>query len=163
MPNRHNGSRSPVRAINTATHPTWVQAVPQPRTWSEPTVQEIAPAPQPVAAQTALACPDCGSMVRLALIPAAAQQSAPALHSPQHLRPAPDPGGTEEFEDSVRRYKRELISRALETHGGVMTRAAKALGLKYTTFVAMVHRLEVFADGEESPADVTRSAQPPQR
>jgi hypothetical protein len=166
MPNRYNGSRSPVRAINTATHPTWVHAVPQPRTWSEPTVQEIAPAPaapQPAAAQTALACPDCGSMVRLALIPATVQQSAPAAHSPRHLRPAPDPGGTEEFEDSVRRYKRELISRALETHDGVMTRAARALGLKYTTFVAMVHRLEVLADGEESPADVKRSAQPPQR
>jgi len=39
--------------------------------------------------------------------------------------------------------QRQLIRRALEENGEVMTRAAKALGLKYTTFVAMAHRLGV--------------------
>jgi transcriptional regulator with GAF, ATPase, and Fis domain len=49
----------------------------------------------------------------------------------------------EGFDDTVNAFKRELIARALDESGGVMTRAAKALGLKYTTFVAMAHRLGV--------------------
>jgi len=43
---------------------------------------------------------------------------------------------------------------ALEESDGVMTRAAKTLGLKYTTFVAMAHRLDVrAANGKKIEAE----------
>jgi transcriptional regulator with GAF, ATPase, and Fis domain len=89
-------------------------------------------------------------MVRLALIPANgwAQPAGPA--APQ---PAIDQGSVPDFEESVARFKRELISRALEDNDGVMTRAAKALGLKYTTFVAMVHRLDVSTGEDRDSSD----------
>jgi transcriptional regulator with GAF, ATPase, and Fis domain len=54
----------------------------------------------------------------------------------------------EPFDDTVNAFKRELITRALAENSNVMTRAAKALGLKYTTFVAMAHRLGITKDGD---------------
>jgi transcriptional regulator with GAF, ATPase, and Fis domain len=122
-------------------------------------VQEIiprAPFASPSLEGIALACPDCGSKVHLALIPTSPTEAAEA-HSrgaASALRSAPDPGHVLSFEDSIQRHKRELITRALEKTDGVMTRAAKALGLKYTTFVAMAHRLEVrAANGKEIEAE----------
>ena len=103
-----------------------------------------------------MACPDCGSKVRLALVPSFAEEptEAPSHDARPTLRAAPDPGPLPSFEDSIQNHKRELITRALEQNDGVMTRAAKALGLKYTTFVAMTHRLEVLAsNGEQGEAE----------
>ena len=158
MAHGYNGSRSPVRAIGTGTHPTWAGPVPRPRTWSEPQAQEIiprAPSALPVLENMALACPDCGSKVHLALVQTSPEEAAEAHthRAASALRPAPEPGQLPSFEDSIQRHKRELISRALEETDGVMTRAAKALGLKYTTFVAMAHRLEIPAsNGTEGQA-----------
>ncbi len=154
MAHGNNGSRSPVRAIGTGTYPTWAGAVPRPRTWSEPQVQEITPRTpfaSPALEDATLACPDCGSRVRLALVPASTDEAARALSrdARSELRAAPDPGPLPSFEDSIQRHKRGLITRALEENDGVMTRAAKALGLKYTTFVAMAHRLEVLAANDK--------------
>jgi len=73
--------------------------------------------------------------------------------SPLTLQPAPAREEAPDFEESVRRHKRGLIVAALEQNGGVMTRTAKALGLKYTTFVAMVHRLGVLESDEEPSAE----------
>ena len=58
-----------------------------------------------------------------------------------------------DFDASIRDFKRDLICRALAENGGVMTRTAKALGLKYTTFVAMVHRLGVLDEPEPKTTD----------
>ncbi|MGD8817178.1 MAG: helix-turn-helix domain-containing protein [Acidobacteriota bacterium] len=71
--------------------------------------------------------------------------AAPRPDAPE--APLPD------FERSVRDYKRTLIGRALAENDGVMTRASKALGLKYTTFVAMVHRLQIDTGPTETTAD----------
>ena len=146
MANEFSRSRSPVRAISTAIHPAWTNVAPRPRTWSEPQISELnttplvgTPSPEPLQ----LACPDCGCSLKLALVAdQASQEHHPSSESPT-LRPAPEPSATPSFEDSIRDHKRDLIVRALEEHNGVMTRAAKALDLKYTTFVAMVHRLEI--------------------
>lgn len=158
MAHGYTGSRSPVRAISAATHPTWAGPVPRPRTWSEPDVQEIiprAPLASPSPEGVALACPDCGSRVHLALVPTSPEEATGA-HSPgaaSALRSAPEPELMSSFEDSILRHKRELITRALEETDGVMTRAARALGLKYTTFVAMTHRLGIPAsNGEQGEA-----------
>ncbi len=159
MAHGYNGSRSPVRAISTATPPTWAGTLPRPRAWNQPQVQEIIP-PAPFASPwlegIALACPDCGSRVHLALMPTSPDEAA-ATHTRGEvsaLRSAPEPGPLPSFEESIQRHKRELITRALEETDGVMTRAAKALGLKYTTFVAMAHRLQVrAANGEEIEAE----------
>lgn len=148
MAHGYDESRSPVRATSTATRPTWAGPVPHPRTWSEPPVQEViprAPVASPSLGGIALACPDCGSKVHLALVPTSAGAAAKerprcAASTP---RSAPEPEPLPSFEDSIQRHKRQLIIRALEETNGVMTRAARALGLKYTTFVAMAHRLEV--------------------
>ena len=147
MVNSHSRSRSPVRAISTASQPTRATIAPQSRSWSEPTVQEVAPrhVPATLTQETPiLACPDCGSPVQLALIPAATEQAPQAPLS--RLRAAPEPGPLPDFDGSIERHKRDLICRALEENSGVMTRAAEALGLKYTTFVAMVHRLGVLQE-----------------
>ena len=147
MVNSYSRSRSPVRAINTASQPPRATITPQSRSWSEPRVQEAVPrhVPATLGQETpVLACPDCGSPVQLALIPAATGQAPQAPLS--RLRAAPVPGPLPSFEDSIERHKRDLICRALEENGGVMTRAAEALGLKYTTFVAMVHRLGVLQE-----------------
>jgi len=148
MANTRNRSRSPVRAFNTVAHPAWANVPPRPRSWSEPTVREMpaaVPYPLSTPAGPQLACPDCGAQVQLALVPAAGaafQEPAPVPHA------APEDEMLPAFDDSVRAYKRQLVQRALQENDGVMTRAAKALGLKYTTFVAMVHRLEE-EDGED--------------
>jgi len=87
--------------------------------------------------------------VRLALV-ADRQVDHPgtaALHSAPSLQALPD------FEDAVTEYKRHLVRRALDDNDGVMTRAAKALGLKYTTFVAMVHRLDANGSDEYTAED----------
>lgn len=144
MASHYNGSRSPVRAINTASSAGWAGSPQRPLSWSEPASYPAAapPSAAPGGRGTHLACPQCGSAVRLALLP-----GEEIGHPNAELRPAPAPERLPDFEDAVTHYKRELVSRALEENDGVMTRAAKALGLKYTTFVAMVHRLEE-KDGE---------------
>jgi transcriptional regulator with GAF, ATPase, and Fis domain len=96
-----------------------------------------------------LMCPDCGVTLQLALVPSATRRSRPESVGARISRVSAESDPLPDFEDSVRRYKRDLISRALEENDGVMTRAAKALGLKYTTFVAMVHRLDVSSPESE--------------
>ena len=173
MAHGYDGSRSPVRALGTGTTPTRAGTLPGARTWSEPRAQAIIP-PAPSAAPSlediALACPECGYKVRLALIPTS-PEGAPEAHSrdpTSALRsaPAPEPEPLLSFEDSIQRHKRELMTWALEESDGVMTRAAKTLGLKYTTFVAMAHRLDVRQWSEPlclPPAVIRRQARLEQR
>lgn len=145
MANGYKGSRSPVRAIYTA-HPSGGSTVATPRSWGEPLAREL-PAAEPVsypeAENHSLSCPECGSVVRLTLTLESSQPPQPQRLSPLTLQPAPAHDEAPDFEESIRRHKRSLIVAALERNGGVMTQTAKALGLKYTTFVAMVHRLGV--------------------
>ena len=151
MDSHYNGSRSPVRAINTASRADWAGSLQPPMSWIEPTVHAAAPRPAIApdnGATTHLACPECGTAVRLALLPAPGVEQVNA-----GLRTAPSPEPLPDFEDAVTGYKRELVARALEENDGVMTRAAKALGLKYTTFVAMVHRLDEGDSGDDSTED----------
>ncbi len=155
MANGNNGSRSPVRAINTA-HPAWGSAVPTRRSSSEPLARELpaaAPVSYPAAENHALSCPECGSGVRLMLTLGSSEPPQPQPMSPLTLQPTPGHEQALDFEESIRRHKRGLIVAALEQNGGVMTRTAKALGLKYTTFVAMVHRLGVLESDEEPAAE----------
>ncbi len=153
MSTAYHRSRSPVRAIHTGVHQRWAAPTAQPRTWSEPEVREVSaatPVPAPSSDHPEFACPDCGSTLRLALIRTSAESAWSPPGSGDRrptLRAAPDIDPLPDFEDSIQEFKRELISRALSEHDGVMTRAAKALGLKYTTFVAMVHRLGI--NGED--------------
>jgi transcriptional regulator with GAF, ATPase, and Fis domain len=115
-------------------------------------VHELASAPKPDE-DGVLKCPDCGSSVRLALVSTVDR----GLHHRSAPRAVPDPvegsASLPDFEQSVKRYKRDLIARALDENDGVMTRAAKALGLKYTTFVAMVHRLEMGPREDDRDSD----------
>lgn len=145
MSNGHNGSRSHVVPINPVKQADWTAPGHRPRPINEPRSQAVAsptPLTAPVHQDTLLACPGCGSTVRLALISAgAAREAQPAAQT--NLRPAAEPEPLPDFEESVREFKQELIARALRQNNGVMTHAAEALGLKYTTFVAMVHRLEM--------------------
>ncbi len=157
MANGHSRSRSPVRAINTV-HPSWGNAAPTPRSWSEPFARELpalAPVSYPVAENHALSCPECGSVLRLSLTAWRHEMLPPQPRqmSSLTLQPAPEHEETPDFEGSIRRHKRDLIAAALEQNGGVMTRSATALGLKYTTFVAMVHRLGVLEINEETAAE----------
>jgi transcriptional regulator with GAF, ATPase, and Fis domain len=113
-------------------------------------VPRATPLAAPTAVAPVLACPGCGAEVRLELVPVDS--------SPRQLTDAGPPSNAPEpslpdFERSVRDYKRALIGRALAENDGVMTRASKALGLKYTTFVAMVHRLEIDTAEPEAEAD----------
>jgi len=110
----------------------------------------VIPLAAPTAVTPFLACPGCGTEVRLELVPV---ESPPReVTSTVPLSDAPEPP-LPEFEQSVRDYKRALIGRALAENDGVMTRASKALGLKYTTFVAMVHRLEIETEESEATTD----------
>lgn len=148
MASRYDGSRSPVRAISTASRAGWAASAQRPLSWSEPTVSPAAPQPAlPVdlPVNLPLACPNCGAAVRLALT-----ADRQADHTSTGLRSAPSPEALPDFDDAVTEYKRDLVRRALDDNDGVMTRAAKALGLKYTTFVAMVHRLD--ANGSDAGA-----------
>jgi transcriptional regulator with GAF, ATPase, and Fis domain len=96
-----------------------------------------------------LACPECGAALKLQLLASQVFDRQPAATSP--TREATEPV---DYEDTVTTFKRELVSRALRENGGVMTRAAKALNLKYTTFVAMAHRLGVAKnDGRKEAAE----------
>lgn len=98
-----------------------------------------------------LSCPECGTSLRLELQPAPPSHARrPARASGLHA--APEPDSLPDFEATVKDYKRKLISRAMKENDGVMTRAAEALGLKYTTFVAMAHRLDVVENnGDDDP------------
>ncbi|MFQ5742505.1 MAG: hypothetical protein ACE5HV_02825 [Acidobacteriota bacterium] len=60
----------------------------------------------------------------------------------QQLQHAPH-NGLPTFGQAVNEFKRQLLSFALAENEGVMKYAAAALGMKYTTFVEMAHRLEV--------------------
>jgi len=160
MPTVYRRSRSPVRAINTSAHQAWASPSPHLRTWSEPEARELrAATPTPAPEHRDLACPDCGTSLRLALVPSRYDNSYATPHphgdTPAALKAAPDVEPLPDFETSIQEHKRELIARALQESDGVMTRAAKALGLKYTTFVAMVHRLDVL--DMESPRGVDGS------
>ena len=80
MANGYSRSRSPVRGINTV-NPSWGDAAPGPRSWSEPLARELpaaAPASYPVAENHALSCPDCGSVLRLSLTTQSGE-----IHPPQ--------------------------------------------------------------------------------
>lgn len=152
MANGFDRSRSPVRAINTVAKPAWGNAFQRPRSWSEAVVPSATPV-TPLAPQAlgnpVLACPGCGAEVRLELVPVTTQARPVA----RPIEAAGDPEQLPDFEESVRNYKKELIGRALAENNGVMTRASKALGLKYTTFVAMVHRLDLDTEAGERAED----------
>ncbi len=156
MANGYSRSRSPVKVIDSA-NPTWHNVAPAPRSWGEPVARELpvtAPVSYPVAESHTLSCPECASPLRLSLTAWNGEMLPPQPQrmSPLTLQPAPEQAERPDFEESIRRHKRDLIAAALEQNGGVMTRAARALGLKYTTFVAMVHRLGVLETGEETAA-----------
>ncbi len=159
MADGYSQSRSPVRAIESAGHLVAENTLP--RSWSEPGVREpgvgeLAPTPTgtSIAAVDAsgLACPECGSALRLQLA-ASGHGAVNATQGVAPLRPARAPDPMPDFDASIRDFKRDLICRALAENGGVMTRTAKALGLKYTTFVAMVHRLGVLDEPEPKTTD----------
>lgn len=156
MANGSRQSRSPVRAITSVDHP-------DPRwrpTGSGPAHvaadrHAAPPALAPAAAAHAMSCPRCGSALQLQLQPAPTPPSMVHEEGAPALRAAPAPDPLPDFESTVKDYKRRLIRRALEENGDVMTRAAKALGLKYTTFVAMAHRLGVVQKDENGDDDAS--------
>ena len=145
---RYSQSRSPIRAIAAASHTAAGLPLPQTRPWGN----VILPEGEPDHAleleslgelrRQPLACPECGTALSLRLL---------ATQAAHHVAPSIAPGiapatlhvPLDQFDDAVEAFKRELITRALKENGGVMTRAARALGLKYTTFVAMAHRLGI--------------------
>ena len=139
---RYSQSRSPIRAIAAASHTAAGLPLPQTRPWGDVILPESEPNHALELESLAelrrhsLACPECGTELSLRLLATqAAHQDAPSI-APGTLRVSLD-----QFDDAVNTFKRELITRALKENGCIMTRAAKALGLKYTTFVAMAHRL----------------------
>ena len=54
--------------------------------------------------------------------------------------------GRSDYKTVLNAIERDLLGRALERNNGVMKYAARALGLKYTTFVAKAHRLGLIAE-----------------
>lgn len=95
-----------------------------------------------------LSCPQCGAALLLQL-----HTRATEGRKAGDLPAAPKPETRPDFETSVNALKRDLLEQALQESGGVMTQAAKAIGLKYTTFVAMAHRLGVVESDGEQQAD----------
>jgi DNA-binding NtrC family response regulator len=139
MANGQGRSRSPVQPL--ATTPRYGADGAASRSWVDsPPSRQLHP---PSLAHEPLACPECGSRLQLQL---RALDAPPQVPRPTPLRPAPAAETRTDFEASVREHKRHLLRRALQENGGVMTRAAKAVGLKYTTFVAMAHRLGIVED-----------------
>ena len=139
MANGQGRSRSPVQPF--ATTPRYGAQSAAPRSWVD-----SPPSPQlraPLLAHEPLACPECGSRLQLQL---RALDAPPQIQRPTPLHQAPAAEAPADFEASVCEHKRYLLRRALQDNGGVMTRAAKAVGLKYTTFVAMAHRLGIVED-----------------
>lgn len=146
-------SRSPIRAVAPVSQASYGSPATQSSPWSISTPPEgdkSAPLVYHDLHSDGLACPECGATLKLQLLanhvfnrrPAA---SAAPLEAEQQV----------DFEETITTFKRELVSRALQQNGGVMTRAAKALNLKYTTFVAMAHRLGVVnSDGDKEQAEV---------
>jgi len=153
---RYGQSRSPIRAIAAASHPVVGIAPPKPRPWGDVLLPESEPdhALEPEShvelRRNPLACPECGTALSLRLLGTQA-----AHHGAPSIAPAASNVPLEQFDEAVNTFKRELITRALKENGKVMTRAAKALGLKYTTFVAMAHRLGITKNEscDECPGD----------
>jgi len=144
MANGSRQSRSPIRAITSVDHSGALRhPYRSDRTPVAPGGHAAAPALAPATGAQGLSCPRCGSALQLQLEPAPPPSSDTRHETTPPLRAAPTPEPLPDFESTVNDYKRQLIRRALEENGEVMTRAAKALGLKYTTFVAMAHRLGV--------------------
>jgi hypothetical protein len=145
---RYSQSRSPIRAIAAASHPVAGITQPQPRPWGDVLLPEgepdhvLEPESQVELRRHRLACPECGTALSLRLLETQADH-----HIAPRIAPAPSLGSHDQFDEAVNTFKRELIAHALKENGGVMTRAAKALGLKYTTFVAMAHRLGITKNG----------------
>ena len=146
---RYSHSRSPIRAVAAASHTVAGTSTPQPRPWGDIALPKSAPDHSRESGDYgdlqyhALACPECGTALRLQLL---ATQAARQIASSSTRVTSHEP--LVNFDDTVDTFKRDLLTRALKENGGVMTRAAKAVGLKYTTFVAMAHRLGV---GETAP------------
>ncbi len=123
------------------------------RSWSEPLVREIpaivaAPPFHPVDDHP-VSCPGCGTTLRVTVTATTSNGAAGPRSAPLTLQRPPDAAGERSFDEAILHHKRELIVQALERNDGVMTRAARSLGLKYTTFVAMVHRLGIPDPDEE--------------
>ena len=134
MANGYEQPRSPVRAMLSVNHP----------------IRENF-ADNPAASQSAhaFACPECGASLRFGLQSAQAFHTFPPLAAAPSLHPSSHSSLPADFDGRVKEFQRTLVSRALEENNGVMTRAAKALGLKYTTFVAMARRLGVVTNGDD--------------
>lgn len=153
---RYSQSRSPIRAIAAASHSAAGIASPKPRPWGDVLLPEsepdhtLGPESHIELRRDPLACPECGTALSLRLLATQA-----AHHDAPRVAPAAPRVPLDQFDDAVNAFKRELITRALKENGRVMTRAAKALGLKYTTFVAMAHRLGITKSGscDECPED----------
>jgi DNA-binding NtrC family response regulator len=153
---KYSQSHSPIRAIAAASHPVAGIAPPKPRAWGDVLLPEseldgaFEPESHVELRRHPLACPECGTALSLRLL---AKQAA--HHGAPRIAPAVSHMPLDQFDEAVNTFKRELIARALKENGSVMTRAAKALGLKYTTFVAMAHRLGITKNGscDDCPED----------
>ena len=153
---RYSQSRSPIRAIAAASHTAAGLQLPQTRPWGDVILPESEP-DHALELEThgeprhhPLACPECGTGLSLRLLATQA-----AHHVAPSIAPAASHEPLDQFDDAVNEFKRDLIARALQENRGVMTRAAKTLGLKYTTFVAMAHRLGITKDDsrDRGPGD----------
>ncbi|MFQ5744653.1 MAG: helix-turn-helix domain-containing protein [Acidobacteriota bacterium] len=137
-----------MRAITSVNHPPAGIRAPGSRPWSDAGIWSGAQEPAALQPRHAeinlpdLACPGCGTSLRLQLQPCG--PAPPLAVTPREPHRGPHASATPlPFDRSVDDFKRRLLRRALGQTGGVMSRAAQALGLKYTTFVAMAHRLGV--------------------
>lgn len=148
MANGIHRSRSPIRAITSLNSGVSDSTVVRPPSWGETDAYDGSPALPRPSLSPVVDCPRCGSALQLDLRPVHGPNGGGAHHGGA-LRPAPEPEPIPDFEESVNAYKRQLLNRALDENGRVMTRAARDLGLKYTTFVAMAHRLGVVGDDED--------------
>jgi DNA-binding NtrC family response regulator len=62
---------------------------------------------------------------------------------------------TKTFNDRIRAYEIAMIKRALSDAGGNKSRAAKALGMKRTTLIEKMKKLEIQSEGDDEPTPET--------
>lgn len=88
-------------------------------------------------------CPDCGGLVELRDVRVAVTIRPPASeHAPGPTIEVPL-DSDDSLDEVITGVKRRLVVRALRRAGGVKTRAAELVGIKYTTFYNLVERLDI--------------------